>query len=83
MSLGAASELRESVLPMKVPGGHWQVDKAPHPEKICWQDFDSVGHCRLLCIHMSGLIWAYFSDWTLVKNYLWECNFLICAVAYE
>lgn len=81
MSPGAASELGGSTLPMKVPGGHWQVDKSPRPEKIYWQDFDSVGHCRLLCIHMNGLIWVYFFDRTLVKNYLWEHNFLICAVA--
>lgn len=81
MSLEAASELGESNLPMKVPGGHWQVDKAPHPRKIYWQDFDSVGHCSLLCIPMNGLIWVYFSDQTLVKNHLWERNFLIGAIA--
>lgn len=39
LSLGIPSDLGESTLPMRVPGGYWQVGKTPHPAKIYRQDF--------------------------------------------
>lgn len=47
LSLGIPSDLGESTLPMRVPGGYWQ-DTPPWEDLLAGLLILLVGHCKLL-----------------------------------